>query len=84
VGCPVVGDKLYAVREEEYLRWRSDPDNVDLGLLLDRQALHCASMSFEHPMTKLPCRISAELPEDMATLVARLESGAAVSTGSRG
>ena len=34
--------------------------------LLDRQALHCHSLTFIHPMTKKELIIEAPLPKDMS------------------
>jgi 23S rRNA pseudouridine1911/1915/1917 synthase len=72
IGCPVVGDKLYGMSEEEYLAWRADPAGFAPSLEFHRQALHCAELSFAHPHTGLPTSISAPLPEDMKRLIEEL------------
>jgi 23S rRNA pseudouridine1911/1915/1917 synthase len=71
-GCPVVGDKLYGMSEQEYLKWREAPDHYDGKLLFHRQALHCSRLTFIHPMLKTPLTISAAIPKDMADLMIAL------------
>jgi 23S rRNA pseudouridine1911/1915/1917 synthase len=73
-GHGIVGDKLYGLSDEEFLRWRADPGLFVGRFLFHRQALHCAAMTFNHPSDKTECRIRAAMPEEMATLIARLES----------
>ena len=53
LGCPIVGDKKYYPDESVYLDWY---EHHDLSRILDRvklprQALHCSSLRFEHPLT---------------------------------
>lgn len=57
IGYPVLGDHLYG------------GENV---LLIERQALHAAHLSFIHPMTKHKVEFSAELPEDMKKAIDKL------------
>jgi 23S rRNA pseudouridine1911/1915/1917 synthase len=56
VGAPVVGDRLYGVEDG----------------LFSRHALHCALLSFVHPVTGRECRMEAVLPADMKELIKRL------------
>lgn len=56
MGHPLVGDDLYGGSKE----------------LLDRQALHCSSYRFEHPLTGECLEVQAPLPEDMQRLVDEL------------
>jgi RluA family pseudouridine synthase len=70
IGSPILGDKLYGMTEEEYLAWRSNPENMNRDRSLPRQALHCASLAFLHPFTQKPIRIEAPMPEDMARIAA--------------
>lgn len=49
LGHPLVGDDLYG----------ADPD------MFPRQALHCSSVSFLHPITKERMHFTSSLPEDM-------------------
>ena len=53
IGHPLVGDDLYGGSKK----------------LLDRQALHCSSYRFEHPLTGQFVEVQASLPEDMQKLV---------------
>ena len=63
-GHPIIGERLY--------RFGADPDE---GPTLDRQALHAARLTFVHPVTGKPVRVSAPLPGDMQGLIARLKGG---------
>src|SRR5699024_5191385 len=56
LGHPLVGDDLYGGSKE----------------LLHRQALHCSSYRFEHPLTGECLEVQAPLPEDMQRLVDEL------------
>jgi len=56
IGAPIVGDRLYGEGGEQF----------------SRHALHCASLSFVHPVTGHECRIEAETPGDMNELIASL------------
>lgn len=62
LGYPIVGDTMYGGRiyEEE-------------GFRLDRQALHAQQITFTHPGTLKEMTLEAPLPEDMKTLIGRLE-----------
>jgi len=70
-GHPIVGDKIYAldgdVRNE--LVREGLTGRVREALVLDRHALHCASLRFAHPMTGEPLTITAPVPLDMAPFV---------------
>ena len=57
IGHPVVSDSLYGIPEPE---------------LIGRQALHAASLTFTHPVTKKELHAEAPLPEDMKNLISRL------------
>lgn len=59
-GLPLVSDALYGGRPA-------------LGLV--RQALHAASLSFDHPATGEQVSFDAELPEDLAQAWERLATG---------
>jgi 23S rRNA pseudouridine1911/1915/1917 synthase len=72
-GCPVVGDKLYGMSEQEYLKWRESPEHYSGNLLFHRQALHCSRLTFTHPMLKTPLTVSAAIPRDMADLMIALK-----------
>ena len=53
IGCPLLGDDLYG-------------GAMDLGI--DRQALHCYSLSFPHPFKKERVALELPLPDDMAEI----------------
>ena len=55
LGHPLVGDTMYGTDEE----------------LLPRHGLHCAWMSFQHPITGEDIRFNSPLPEDMSELLQR-------------
>ena len=57
LGHPVMGDHLYG---------EENPN------LISRQALHSASLSFLHPVTGQPIKITAPLPPDMEEALERL------------
>jgi 23S rRNA pseudouridine1911/1915/1917 synthase len=66
IGCPVVGDPVYGRR-------RNSPAPGSLKTF-GRQALHAALLAFRHPRTRREMSFATELPNDMAKLVAQLNS----------
>ena len=58
IGHPVLGDWLYG------------GVNIDL---IERQALHAASLTFTHPITKEQLTLTAPVPEDMQNVLRRLK-----------
>jgi 23S rRNA pseudouridine1911/1915/1917 synthase len=66
IGCPVVGDPVYGRR-------RNSGGPVSLKSF-GRQALHAAILEFRHPRTRREMTFASELPQDMAKLVAELNS----------
>jgi len=61
IGYPVVGDAVYGRRKD--------------ALGMSGQALHAASLAFEHPRTRERMQFAAPLPDDMARVLARLREG---------
>ena len=57
LGHPLAGDDLYGGSLN----------------LIKRQALHCCSLSFEHPLTKQTIKLKSELSLDMQQLAASME-----------
>lgn len=53
LGHPLLGDDLYGGERS----------------LIARQALHCGSMVFEHPVTAQKLKIEAKLPDDMQKII---------------
>jgi len=73
LGFPVVGDKLYGVDEQLFLRFKEDRlSPADHALLrLPRQALHAASLRLSHPTTGKELEFSAPLPWAISALMNR-------------
>ncbi|MCX5863924.1 MAG: RluA family pseudouridine synthase [Deltaproteobacteria bacterium] len=71
LGFPVVGDKLYGVDEQLFLRFQEDRLNAaDHALLrLPRQALHAASLRLNHPVSGMEMEFSAPLPSALQGLL---------------
>lgn len=57
LGTPLVGDTMYGSADRQ----------------IARQALHCASARFSHPVTGRAMRVEAPLPPDMAELCTQME-----------
>ena len=57
IGHPLVGDALYGGDKE----------------LIDRHALHCVSLSFEHPLTREQLSFSSALPSSLNKLINNIE-----------
>lgn len=72
LGFPVTGDKLYGLDEGFYRRLALDTltDADREKLVLPHQALHCAEMSFVHPISGKTLTIQSPLPETMASIFA--------------
>ena len=71
IGCPVLCDGLYSGRtviEPVFLRLPAGPP------LLQRQALHAASIAIDHPVSRERLTFSAPLPADMERMLATLRS----------
>jgi 23S rRNA pseudouridine1911/1915/1917 synthase len=58
IGLPVVGDRVYGVRDPE----------------LGRQFLHAWRLAFEHPVTGERVEVESPLPEDLQAALARFAS----------
>ncbi|KMQ51679.1 Ribosomal large subunit pseudouridine synthase A [Chitinispirillum alkaliphilum] len=71
IGHPVIGDKLYSLSDEKYLRWLDNPKNLPEELQTPRQALHCESLRFTHPFTGRETEISAPMTDDMNDLIGK-------------
>jgi 23S rRNA pseudouridine1911/1915/1917 synthase len=70
-GYPIVGDKIYALSgelQDEILR-EGLTERVRDALVLDRHALHCATLRFQHPMTGEPVTVEAPPPRDLGEFV---------------
>ncbi|MDG4475167.1 RluA family pseudouridine synthase [Thiovibrio frasassiensis] len=72
LGFPVVGDKLYGLDEQLFLRFKEGHlSATDHTLLrIPRQALHAASLRLNHPTTGKELEFSAPLPSALQGLLA--------------
>jgi 23S rRNA pseudouridine1911/1915/1917 synthase len=66
LGCPVIGDPVYGRR-----RNAAGPEPLKS---FGRQALHAAILKFRHPGTRREMTFASQLPQDMARLLAELNS----------
>jgi len=71
MGHAIVGDQLYNLSDDAYLAYRDRGEGLR-DPLIDRQALHCSSTTFTHPITGKPCSIKAPPPKDFQTLITNL------------
>ncbi len=71
LGFPVVGDKIYGLDEELFLRFLADhlTPTDHHQLRLPRQALHSAGLKMRHPADQRPLEFSCPLPQQMAELL---------------
>ena len=71
LGFPLVGDKLYGVNENFFLKQKSEdftPEEL-AQLILKRQALHAESFTLHHPATGEKMHFSAPLPGELQSFV---------------
>lgn len=76
LGFPVVGDKLYGVDEQLFLRFQEDrlSEADHARLRISRQALHAARLRLHHPATGQELEFSAPLPLTLSALMASARS----------
>ena len=72
IGHPLVGDPVYLRRTPAAARLLPEATRTAL-LAFPRQALHAATLGFNHPVTGRPLRFESALPADLAALVALLD-----------
>ena len=78
IGHPLVGDKLYGAGEEYFMRACDEGAaglSAELMARFDglaRHALHAASLTFPHPVTRQPMTVEAPLPPDLEAYMAGL------------
>lgn len=72
LGFPVVGDKIYGVDEQLFLRFQKDclTASDHQRLRMNRQALHAESLSLIHPADGRPLSFFAPLPAAFRSLLA--------------
>ncbi len=75
IGHPIVGDKVYGVDEELFIRYHHGKlDSRDMArLILPRQALHASRLTIYHFPLDREMTLEAPLPADMAGLMETLE-----------
>ncbi len=71
LGYPVVGDKIYGLSDQFYLKYINGLLNEDDKgqLVLGSQALHAYYLKFLHPTTKEEVEFEAEIPQVFTTLL---------------
>lgn len=74
-GHSLIGDPVYGGRRKLSPKAVGAVSVQDAAAFL-RQALHAATLGFEHPVTKDTLSFEAPMPDDMAELVANLRVGA--------
>ena len=71
LGFPLVGDKLYGINENFFLKQKSEDftaEELD-QLILRRQALHAASFTLKHPASGETMEFTAPLPGELQSFV---------------
>ena len=71
LGFPLVGDKLYGVNENFFLKQKSEDFTAEelAQLILRRQALHAASFTLKHPASGEIMEFAAPLPGELLSFV---------------
>ncbi len=67
LGWPIVGDDMYKGRPF------TDPTTEEI--IIERQALHAALISFEHPIERTPLTFTAPLRSELSSLIEHLRTG---------
>jgi 23S rRNA pseudouridine1911/1915/1917 synthase len=75
LGHPIVGDPVYLRRTPAAARLLAEPARAAL-LAFPRQALHAATLGFNHPVTGRVLSFSSPVPPDFASLLALLDGNA--------
>jgi 23S rRNA pseudouridine1911/1915/1917 synthase len=66
IGCPLIGDGVYGgTRAAKALDRALESLDLDPSPVLQRQALHAASLAFTHPATDERLRFETDWPSDM-------------------
>ena len=65
IGCPVLCDGLYSGRPRIEPAFFGLPEAGTGTALIERQALHAASLAVDHPVTRQRIEFTAPLPADM-------------------
>lgn len=75
LGYPVIGDSLYGVDENLYLKFIDDTltSQDREKLRIERTALHCSRIVFNDPQSNSRVEISCDLPDDLLALLATMD-----------
>lgn len=72
IHCPIAGDPVYGIKKpERFLRQAPELKPVAAGI--ERQMLHAWQIRFTHPASGHPVSIEAPIPEDMASVIEKLD-----------
>jgi 23S rRNA pseudouridine1911/1915/1917 synthase len=71
IGSPVIGDRVYGDFSNLPRQLKEAAESFG------RQALHAATLSFTHPISKARLSFSAELPDDFSSLLGLFRGGSA-------
>ena len=74
-GHGLLGDPVYGGKRTLSAK-ALGPEGAAAGMAFPRQALHAATLGFDHPATGARLDFAAPLPPDMAALIAALRGGA--------
>jgi 23S rRNA pseudouridine1911/1915/1917 synthase len=72
IGTPLIGDPVYGTGFKSKLRKLPEPVRSKLASF-SRQALHAATLTFEHPVTGSLLEFNSALPDDFAMIVEGLK-----------
>jgi 23S rRNA pseudouridine1911/1915/1917 synthase len=72
IGTPLIGDQVYGTGFKSKLRKLPEPVQSKLASF-NRQALHAATLTFEHPVTGTLLEFNSPLPEDFAMITEALK-----------
>ncbi len=74
VGHPIIGDKLYGVESDIFLKniMTTISIEVEPGLRLSRHALHAARLRFKHPATGEMMEVESTFPEELEEFLAEV------------
>ena len=71
LGYPLVGDKLYGINENLFLKQKSENFTAEelSALILPRQALHSTGFDLRHPANNKDMHFEIPLPDELQTFV---------------
>lgn len=67
LGCPIVGDKLYGLKNDGFVQWLAQGDDYlrEQNFPTHRQLLHASHLCFTHPITQK--KLMIEAPDQIMT-----------------